>query len=1428
MKEKLLSKFIILALACLSFTACVEKKLNLRSNNERTSHSINNIRIKDSKLRIEGSGLDEISNVSLTDMSGNSTTFSIDSKNNNQIIANALSSSLFQVNQLLTMTIETAKGASTYTINVELPDLGASHGQTLQYNAITGEWIPANPSTSNVESVNGRIGAINLGIDDLTDTDTSGAVAGSVLKFNGANWVVGTDEGGASTNATSIHNRTISSTAPTDGQSLVWNSLTSSWIPMTITGGGAGSGEVNTASSTGTGASIFKQKVGSDLQFKSIAGSNDLSVNSSTNSVDLSINTNNSANQLVRLDALGRLPAIDGSLLTGISGIAGGEANTISSAGGASLFKQKTGSDLELRGIQATSDFTISQSTNTVDFQINTSNGAGQLLRLDSSGRLPAIDGSLLTGISGGAGGDTTIQSRDVSSAAPTNGQALLWNDLSSRWEPTTITAGGAGGEINTATSAGGTSLYQNKVGSNLVFKGLTNTSDIALTSNANDIEIGVNTSNTANQLLRLDAFGRLPAIDGSQLTGITGVASSDAVKLQSRDVALTVPTDGQALVWNNTTSVWEPQTIGAGESNTASSAGGTSLFQNKVGSDLVFKGLTNSSDISLTANANDIQIGVNAGTGASQLIRLDAFGRLPAVDGSQLTGIVTSDTTLSSRNVASTAPTDGQALVWNNTSSVWEPQTIAGGAGEANTMSSAGGVSLFKQKTGVDLILKGLQASSDFTVTGSTNTVDLQINTSNGAGELLRLDASGRLPAIDGSQLTGLAGGSGNATTIQSFSVDATAPTNGQVLLWNDTSSRWEPTTIVTGGAGGEANTASSAGGTSLFQSKVASNLIFKGLTNTSDITLTANTNDVQVGVNTSNGASQLVRLDAFSRLPAVDGSQLTGIVTTDTTLSSRNVSSTPPTDGQALVWNNASSVWEPQTISAGSGETNTASSVGGAAIFKQKTGSDLEFKGLTASSDLTITQNTNDLQLSVNTSNGAGELLRLDGSGRLPAIDGSQLTGLPSGSGEVNTASSLGGTSLVGTKSGVDLTFKGLTVGSDLSILDMGTSLDISINTANLADELLRLEPDGSLPALDAGNLFNLPSSDTTLQGNNVSSAAPSDTQVLSWNGSTLQWEPTTMSGAADDLGDHTATQNLAMGNNYISYSGLNEGLFVNLGGNVGIGTNTPAADLDILQANVEVKIRDSNVGTSSEAQFNFFVDGGEAGMSLLNTNYDWFGEGFPDSSWSDVFLFYTGPDTSSGMRFNTFAGNINFSVGDGVYTDMLHINATDFNVGIKTTTPGAAFALDVNGLIRTTGAVDTTSDRRYKKNIKKISSEVSILDQFKLIDGVYFDWKHKEYPEKDFREGRDIGVIAQDVRKVFPEAVTEDENGFLSVAYAKLVAPLIEAVKELVGITDSNKRDIASLEARTQKLETENKMLKEALCEMNPKAKICNLKK
>jgi hypothetical protein len=78
--------------------------------------------------------------------------------------------------------------------------------------------------------------------------------------------------------------------------------------------------------------------------------------------------------------------------------------------------------------------------------------------------------------------------------------------------------------------------------------------------------------------------------------------------------------------------------------------------------------------------------------------------------------------------------------------------------------------------------------------------------------------------------------------------------------------------------------------------------------------------------------------------------------------------------------------------------------------------------------------------------------------------------------------------------------------------------------------------------------------------------------------------------------------------------------------------------------------------------------------------------------------------------------------------------------------------------------------TSDIKQKENISKITNANEKLAN---INGVTFDWKtNKE---------KSIGVIAQEVEKVFPELVITSQNN-KAVNYNGLIGVLIEAVKEL----------------------------------------------
>jgi hypothetical protein len=91
-------------------------------------------------------------------------------------------------------------------------------------------------------------------------------------------------------------------------------------------------------------------------------------------------------------------------------------------------------------------------------------------------------------------------------------------------------------------------------------------------------------------------------------------------------------------------------------------------------------------------------------------------------------------------------------------------------------------------------------------------------------------------------------------------------------------------------------------------------------------------------------------------------------------------------------------------------------------------------------------------------------------------------------------------------------------------------------------------------------------------------------------------------------------------------------------------------------------------------------------------------------------------------------------------------------------------------VSNDLTVSGDVVVSSDARLKANIVSLGSTLSRL---LLIDG-------KTYTM--IKDGKQkIGVLAQDIREVFPELVTEDANEMLAVNYQGLVPVLINALKE-----------------------------------------------
>jgi hypothetical protein len=276
-----------------------------------------------------------------------------------------------------------------------------------------------------------------------------------------------------------------------------------------------------------------------------------------------------------------------------------------------------------------------------------------------------------------------------------------------------------------------------------------------------------------------------LPAVDGSALTNVNAAA------LRGSPVAGAAPSAGQVLKWNG--SAWAP----AADTDTDTTNPGT------VTSITAGSGLTGG-----TITGSGI-LAVDAGTGANQIVRLDATAKLPAVDGSALSGV--NAVKLHGVAVDSGAPAASQVLKYDGTK--WAP------AADAN---SGGTVTSIVAGTGL---------------TGGTIT---------GSGTLT---LASPMPALDGSALTNV-----NAVKIQGRTVSSTAPSDGHVLKWNATASSWVASPDDGGVAGaissGQNLGLSDASTADVFESTAAPNMRFRRLKEGTGLELAQNADDITVGI--------------------------------------------------------------------------------------------------------------------------------------------------------------------------------------------------------------------------------------------------------------------------------------------------------------------------------------------------------------------------------------------------------------------------------------------------------------------------------------------------------------------------------------------------------------------------------------------------
>ncbi|WP_042721686.1 hypothetical protein [Flavobacterium sp. B17] len=309
------------------------------------------------------------------------------------------------------------------------------------------------------------------------------------------------------------------------------------------------------------------------------------------------------------------------------------------------------------------------------------------------------------------------IQGKSVSSTAPTNGQVLKYNTTNSSWEPssdaglTSEVDGVIGNEVTSATTNGGLTLSGSGTSASPYTLGLPTT---GVTSGqimkwdgtkwALSSDTDTNTTYTASSGLTLTgtAFSANDATTSAkgivQLAGdLGGTSTAPTVRrIQNQSVSSTAPTNGQVLKYNTTNSSWEP----------AADAGLTSETDGVIGNEV--KSATTNGGLTLSGSGTSASpytlglptTGVTSGqimkwdgtkwalgsdtdtnttyTGSTSITLSGTSFERPALTGDVTAAANSNSTTVTKIQgtaVSSSAPTTaGESLVYNGTN--WTPSS--------------------------------------------------------------------------------------------------------------------------------------------------------------------------------------------------------------------------------------------------------------------------------------------------------------------------------------------------------------------------------------------------------------------------------------------------------------------------------------------------------------------------------------------------------------------------------------------------------------------------------------------------------------------------------------------------------------------------------------------------------------------------------
>lgn len=229
----------------------------------------------------------------------------------------------------------------------------------------------------------------------------------------------------------------------------------------------------------------------------------------------------------------------------------------------------------------------------------------------------------------------------------------------------------------------------------------------------------------------------------------------------------------------------------------------------------------------------------------------------------------------------------------------------------------------------------------------------------------------------------------------------------------------------------------------------------------------------------------------------------------------------------------------------------------------------------------------------------------------------------------------------------------------------------------------------------------------------------------------------------------------------------------------GHVGIGTDTPRANVEIMDRssgafllstkNHNPVISILNLRPRSNAKENYLAIGIDNHRSVLVS----------DASQGFVF--------KKGYEYGENGNEENINQGDS----LMYVT-NDKKVGIGSH-PGE-YELNVSGNVNACAYYISSNENNVDK--KGTLEKTNVLDKLKAIVPVKFTWKKGTFPSCEGQTN--IGLLAYEVEESFPELVMHDDEGTQTgVAYANMVAVLVQAVKDQQSIIEDLTKRVEKLE-------------------------------